>query len=118
MSACSFPGHFLGRPGLPFLALGGLLGVVGVFTLASSGAWAVTVGSGGGPAYFFLLMALEDRNSSLPTCGEMVHKEGITVVGGCTPSTLGYIVLLAFFGLVALSGPAARLIMRWRAQAS
>ena len=63
-------------------------------------------------------MALEDRNSLLSTCGEMVHKEGITVVEGCTPSTLGYIVLLAFFGLVALSGPAARLIMRWRALAS
>jgi hypothetical protein len=63
----------IGLFGLPFLATGWLLGIVGLSTLAIRGnswvirgAWAITVGFGGAPAYIFLMMALEDRNSPLP----------------------------------------------------
>jgi hypothetical protein len=118
--ACCF-----GLFGLPFLATGWLLGIVGLSTLATtgaswtiSGAWAITVGFGGAPAFLFLMSALEDRYSPLPPCNQMEPKEGIVVVAGCTPSTFDYIVLLMFFVLMALSGPAWRVVGLMRRRTS
>jgi hypothetical protein len=111
-------GCCFGLFGLPFLATGLLLGIVGLVTLVTRGAWAITAGFGGAPAYIFLMMALEDRNSRLPPCNQLEPKEGIVVVAGCTPSTLGYIALLVFFGVIALSGPAGRVLVLMRGRTS
>ncbi len=75
--------------GLPFLLIGWLMAIFGLIMLGIEGAWSITIGLGAIPVYLVLLG--HGHNVSVPTGEE--------------------IVVLAFFGAIALSGPVVRLLL-------
>jgi hypothetical protein len=92
----AFGGLALFTVGLPFLFAGVVMAIIAMTKLWIKGAWAITLGLGGVP------MAL---------AAGLVGHEGAS--SGSSFST-DQIVVLAFFGVIALSGIAFRLMARGR----
>jgi hypothetical protein len=85
-----FGGLALFSVGLPFLFAGAVMAVVAVFRLWIEGAWAATLGIGGAP--MAALAGLFGQGAAAP------------------PFSADEVVVLTFFGAIALSGPAFRLL--------
>jgi hypothetical protein len=113
--------------GMPFLLVGLVTAAFGLYWLGTRGVWAITVGLGGVPAYIVLSDVLEAVGASGPPCTQEEGAVTIAAPSGagesatssCSPAVPdGYIVVLAFFGLIALSGPAVRLVLLVRGRPS
>jgi hypothetical protein len=114
-----FGGLALMSIGLPFLLIGSVMAVFGLFMLWVKGVWAATVGLGGVPVCVVLMDVLEATRSSAPPCTQegsftIAAPSGPSesVVASCSPPMPeGYVAVLVFFGAAMLSGPAVRLFM-------
>lgn len=112
--------------GLPFLLVGLVMFVYGVFWLLLRGVWAITVGLGAVPAYLFTNNALMVAGSSGPPCSESGEATlaapagtGESTAASCSPpESDDFIAVLVFLGVVMLSGPAVRLLLLVRGDRS
>ncbi len=80
--------------GLPFLLIGWVMAVLGLFMLGIEGTWAITIGIGAIPVYIILTGGLLQLSSEQQITG------------------------LALFGVIAFSGPVVRLVLILRARLS
>lgn len=113
--------------GLPFLLVGLVMAVFGLFWLVLRGVWAITAGLGGVPTYLILRRILEAVGSSGPPCteegeGTLADPSGAgedAVALSCSPPVPDdYAAVLVFFGVIMLSGPAVRLLVLARRRLS
>lgn len=115
----AFGGLALMSIGLPFLVVGLVMAAFGLFWPGIGGVWALSLGLGGVPAYIVLSDVLEAVGASGPPCtreGEVTMAApsgpGESTVISCSPAVPdNFIVVLVFFGVIMLSGPAVRLLM-------
>lgn len=113
--------------GLPFLVIGSMMAVFGLYWLGVGGTWAITVGMGGVPTYLVLRRVLEAVGTLGPPCTEAGEAtlaapsgagEG-AVASSCSPPVSdSHVVVLVFFGAIMLSGPAVRLLVLMRGRPS
>ena len=128
-----FGGFGLMSIGLPFLLIGCLMAVLGLFMLGIEGAWAITIGIGAIPIYLIASDVIAAVGSSGPPCpqagssgviegsGTVTASAGAgeNVVVSCSPPiTENYIAQVVFFGAIALSGPVVRLVLLIRGRSS
>jgi hypothetical protein len=112
--------------GLPFLVIGAVMASFGIFWPGIRGAWAITTGLGGVPAYLVLGRVLEAIGSSGPPCTQegavtiaAPSGAGEGAVSSCSPAIPeGSVIILVFFGGIALLGPAVRLLVLVRGRPS
>jgi hypothetical protein len=113
--------------GLPFLLVGLMMAVFGLFSVGLVGAWAITVGLGGVPAYLVLSRVLEAVGAPGPPCAEEGEAtlaapsgagEGVVAASCSPPVPDGYVAVLVFLGVIVLSGPAVRLLVFVRGRTS
>ncbi len=106
--------------GAPFLMIGLVMAVFGMFMLWIKGAWAITVGLGGVPIFVVAQQIIATAASPAPPCtqeGSATLPAGAgegASIACATPISNVSIVVLAFFGMVALSGVAWRLFLHGR----
>lgn len=121
----AFGGLALMSIGLPFLVVGLVMAVFGMFSLKFKGVWGITIGLGAVPAYVLLRQAWEAKVSSGPPCtqeGEVTlgapsGPGESDVVSSCSPPVPeGIVLVLVLFGAIMVSGPALRLFLLWRAR--
>jgi hypothetical protein len=106
--------------GIPFLLVGAVMAVFGLFKLWIRGAWAITLGLGGVPVAIFARDVVGATISSAPPCSREGSAtipasagEGASV--SCTtPISEEVVVGLMFFGAIALSGVMWRLFLQGR----
>ena len=118
--------------GMPFVLVGLVTAFLGLYWLGTRGIWAITVGFGGVPAYIFLRNVKEAVGSSGPPCTQQREETqqreltlaapsgaGESTAVSCSPAVPeDYVVVLAFFGVIALSGPVVRVVMLLRGRPS
>lgn len=118
--------------GLPFLVVGAVMAVVGMWRPGIGGAWGYLIGFGGLPALFFLSHMLEGVRTALnpycaqsrgagtpgsPATGSIEIPPGVDQVE-CALIPASYYVMFAIFTAIALLGVALGLFLRRRFQAA
>ena len=112
--------------GLPFLLIGTIMTVFGLFWPGIRGVWAITAGLGGVPAYIILSNVWEAVGAAGPPCTQegavtipAPSGSGDSAVLSCSPAVPdNYIVVLVVLGVFALSGPVVRLLLLVRGRPS
>lgn len=106
--------------GIPFLMIGLVMAVFGMFMLWIKGAWAITVGLGGVPIFVAAQQIIVTAASPAPPCTQegsatLPVGAGEGASTACTIAISGaHIAGLAFFAVIALSGVVWRLFLRGR----
>jgi hypothetical protein len=110
--------------GFPFVVVGLIMAVVGLWRPGIGGAWGFLIGFGGLPALVFLSHIVEGIRTALnPYCSGDIHSGQIVLQPGEGPVSCSYIpfsyyVMFAISLTIALSGIALYLLLRARSRHS
>ncbi len=107
--------------GFPFVVVGLVMAVVGVWRPGIGGAWGFLVGFGGLPALVFLAHIIGAARTALnPYCSGDLHSGEIVLPGegqvSCSYIPASYYILFAISVAIALSGIALYQLLRPRSR--
>ena len=108
--------------GYPFLIVGMVLCIVGVWKPGIGGSWAFLIGLGGLPALVFLRHIADAALTAMnPYCSEDLNSPGIGVTPGadtvtCSYAPASYYVLFGISVAITLSGVFLYLLLRARSR--
>jgi hypothetical protein len=109
--------------GFPFVVVGLVMALVGVWRPGVGGVWSFLIGFGGLPALVFLLHIVEGAKTALnPYCAQP-GDPGTPIPPGAGPVECAFIpgsyyVMFAIFAAIALLGVALELLVRTRSCAA
>lgn len=108
--------------GLPFLILGLIMAVVGVWRPGIGGVWGVLIGFGGLPALVFLSHIIEGLRTALdPYCAQQEPGTLLPPTTGpveCAFIPVSYYVMFVIFAAIAFLGISLWLFARRRSRAA
>jgi hypothetical protein len=108
--------------GFPFVVVGLVMAVVGMWKPGIGGAWGFLIGFGGLPALVFLAHIIGGALTALnPYCSRDLHRGEIVLPPGegsvsCSYIPASYYILLAISVTIALSGIVLYLLLRPRSR--